>query len=327
MGGPPIRLHSLPFSFMSQSSVSVIIPAYRAAGTICRAIDSILAQTVPADEIIVVDDGSPDDQVELIKRYGPPVILVQRANGKAAAARNTGIERASGELVAFLDADDYWEPKKLQRQLAVLQQYPDVAIVGSRYYCQQPNQDRQINLTAGRRLYDRVLKQSGTGAFQLGTMLWTGTVLMRRSALADQRFSSGLEPAEDRDLWIRMVAQNPTFLLSEPLATAVLEPGGISRSSIERDCRMMLEVVDRHRHLLHPFARSSWRAFVRYRWATMESATHRALPMLLRSIVGWPAPFIGVPCRRPLGRTRRLAYLLKDAAWGVRMPGKGRAAV
>src|SRR5260370_4126186 len=90
---------------MNTITVSVIIPAYNSAKTICRAVESVLAQTVPADEIIVVDDGSADD---LNKSLGPlekQVTYFRKPNGGAASARNFGIEQSRGEIIAFLDAD------------------------------------------------------------------------------------------------------------------------------------------------------------------------------------------------------------------------------
>ncbi len=96
---------------MTEPVISVVIPAYRAARTIERAVDSVLGQTRRADEIIVVDDGSPDDLAEVLGRYGSRVRLLRKRNGGAASARNLAIEECRGELIAFLDADDYWEPK------------------------------------------------------------------------------------------------------------------------------------------------------------------------------------------------------------------------
>jgi glycosyltransferase involved in cell wall biosynthesis len=116
---------------MAEPSVSVVIPAFRAERTIQRAIDSVLAQSVPVQEVIVVDDGSPDDLAAIVQRHGAPVILVRQANRGAAHARNTGIERSTGTYVAFLDADDYWEPRKLEYQLAVFARAP-----GSGHGCQ-----------------------------------------------------------------------------------------------------------------------------------------------------------------------------------------------
>ena len=101
-------------------TVSVVIPAYNASTTISRTINSVLAQTMRPMEIFVVDDGSPDGdllQRELIL-FGDQVTLLRKPNGGAASARNFGIGKASGEWVAFLDADDYWEPEKIATQVS-----------------------------------------------------------------------------------------------------------------------------------------------------------------------------------------------------------------
>jgi glycosyltransferase involved in cell wall biosynthesis len=312
------------FLAMAEPSISVVIPAFRAEHTIQRAIDSVLAQTTPASEIIVVDDGSPDNQAAIVEQYGLPVILVRQANGQTAAARNTGIERATGDFVAFLDADDYWEPHKLERQSAVFAAYPLVGLVASRHYNQEPNGTRVINLLAQGDCYDQVRRESGPAAFLLGTMLWTGTVMVRRELLITERFVSGLEPAEDRDLWIRLAAQTPVYVLSQPLATAVLEPGGISRRDIATDCTRMLEVVRRHRDLLGMCSSLLWRSYVRYRWAAMEATPRVALPLLAHSFCDWPAPFVGMPAMQSWGRLRRLVVLLTELLRGEPASGAVR---
>src|SRR4051794_23797374 len=123
------------------SSVSVVIPAFRAARTIGRAIDSVLAQTYPASELLVVDDGSPDDLAAAVEPYGDRVTFIRKPNGGAASARNLGVDRSQGDLVAFLDADDYWEPHNLARQVEILGQ-PDVGLPASRYFEQPPGTER-----------------------------------------------------------------------------------------------------------------------------------------------------------------------------------------
>ncbi len=90
--------------------MSVVIPACRAAHTISRPVDSLLAQTRLPDEILVIDDGSPDDLEAALSRYGDRVTLIRKSNGGAASARNLGIERSRGELIAFLGADDSGNP-------------------------------------------------------------------------------------------------------------------------------------------------------------------------------------------------------------------------
>lgn len=309
---------------MSQPTVSVIIPAYRAAGTIVRALESVLAQTVLPHEVIVVDDGSPDDLAEVVQRYPPPVRLIRQANANAAAARNAAIEHATGEWIAFLDADDTWVANKLETQLACLMRHPEVGVLAGNFFTQEPEGKvcvAPLHESLRRRWYDRVLRLRRAKAFQLGTMLWTGTVIVHRRVLGHHRFQSGLEPAEDRHLWIRLVNNTPTMLLSEPLATAILEPNSLSRNDIARDCCSMLAVIELHRTMLSPASRLLWKSFVWYRWAAGEVKPWNALGLLMKSLVMWPAPyFFGVPRMALLGRLRRLRIILGKCIVGVKLP-------
>jgi glycosyltransferase involved in cell wall biosynthesis len=293
--------------------VSVVIPAHRSAATIRRAVDSVLAQTHAASEVIVVDDGSPDDLASVVENaYGRKVILVRKPNGGAASARNAGIARATGDCIAFLDADDHWQPGKLARQLDVLRRHPETGLVAGAYFEEMPGAPRAATAvhTGPRAWYERVLRLRGRDAFRLATITWTGTVLVTREALGSERFVSGLEPAEDRDLWVRVVARHPAYLVREPLATAVLVPGSLSRSGAERDCTAMLRVVARNRDLLGLPGRCLWRSHTFYRWANLDPDPRTAVPRLVRSLLLWPLPYAGALDAHPFGRAKRLAILL-----------------
>jgi glycosyltransferase involved in cell wall biosynthesis len=93
---------------MNAPRVSVIIPTYNRAEVIGEAIDSVLAQTVPAHEVIVIDDGSTDGTAVILSRFRGKILLIRQPNGGAAAARNAGIRSATGDWIAFLDSDDIW---------------------------------------------------------------------------------------------------------------------------------------------------------------------------------------------------------------------------
>ncbi len=100
--------------------VSVIVPVYEGEAYLAEAIESILAQTLPPAEVVIVDNGCTDASARIASGFGPPVRIVPRPHGTAPEARNTGLEHATGDVLAFLDADDLWEPERLERQLAVL---------------------------------------------------------------------------------------------------------------------------------------------------------------------------------------------------------------
>jgi glycosyltransferase involved in cell wall biosynthesis len=268
---------------MIHPSVSVIIPAYRAARTIGRAVDSVLAQTCPPDEVIIVDDGSPDEQELLaaLEPYRDRVTRIRKPNGGVASARNLGIDRSQGELIAFLDADDYWEPAKLERQRDVFRDHPEVGLVSTRFFEQPAGQvpgdpvRARVEAWFGGFAEDRVIRTSGADAFRIAMAVWTSTVMLRRSALESRRFLSDLEPAEDRDFWVRMLASYPVYVLSETLATAVMEPGSLSRSRIDWDFTSMHRVIRRHEPLLGPRGVRHWQGVFFRLWASCHLSDGR----------------------------------------------------
>lgn len=120
---------------MSKPLVSVVIPAYNAAKTIQSTVQSVLGQTIQNFEIIVIDDGSKDNTIEVAESIKDSrVKVLPQQNGGASAARNIGIKASQGKYIAFLDADDLWLPHKLERQLDVLTNEKDVTAVQSGVY-------------------------------------------------------------------------------------------------------------------------------------------------------------------------------------------------
>lgn len=104
--------------------VSVIIPVYNRDRYLAEAIESVLVQTYPTIELLVVDDGSSDRSAEVAQRYLPKLHYYYQPNGGTSAARNTGISLATGEFLAFLDSDDLWMPEKLLLQMAAFEADP-----------------------------------------------------------------------------------------------------------------------------------------------------------------------------------------------------------
>lgn len=111
------------------ANVSVIIPVYNAAPWLAATIESVLGQSTPPHQVIVVNDGSTDQSVAIAQRYLPQIELVQQPNAGCAHARNRGVALATGDYLAFLDADDYWTSEKLALQLAAFAQTPALEAV------------------------------------------------------------------------------------------------------------------------------------------------------------------------------------------------------
>jgi glycosyltransferase involved in cell wall biosynthesis len=263
---------------MDRNTVSLIIPYYRASQTIARAVESALEQTVRPLEILIVDDGSPESAAEATKQFGSSVTVIRKPNGGVASARNRGVEHAKGEWFAFLDADDYWEPVKLERQLAVSE---EVGFVAGMWFMEFPGQPRCVGEAENPEFFGRTFKPQGVEAFQVAMNIMSGVVLVRRKALSDHRFVSGLEPAEDRDLWIRLVASTNIYFVPEPLATYVQLPGSLSNSDLDRDCSSMLNVVHRHAALLGAKEFRKQKAIVYRRWAGNHLAKGRPRPAIV----------------------------------------------
>src|SRR6516164_2276083 len=118
--------------------VDVVIPVYNSAATVAESVESALGQTFTDFEIIAVDDGSTDTSAEVLSRYGARIRVLAQSNRGLSAARNAGVRLGTAEYVAFLDADDIWEPEMLKRTVAALDRLPhsvlaytDVTVVDS----------------------------------------------------------------------------------------------------------------------------------------------------------------------------------------------------
>ena len=116
---------------MRPPQVTVLIDSYNYGHFIEEAIDSVLSQDFPAEqmEVLVVDDGSTDDTPERIKKYEGKIRYLRKANGGQASAFNFGLRRSRGDIIAFLDADDYWLPGKLRRVVEEFAEHPDAGMV------------------------------------------------------------------------------------------------------------------------------------------------------------------------------------------------------
>lgn len=195
--------------------VSVIIPTYNYARFVGQAIENALGQTLPPTEVIVVDDGSTDDTAIVLASFGDRIRVVWQQNRGVAAARNAGAALATGGLLAFLDADDLWLPRKLERQVARFQAAPDLGLV----HCGMEEIDAD-GVALGQRL-DGLEGRISTEMllFRRGTVLGggSGAVVARLVFEAIGGFDEQLSTSADWDLYYRIAAVSEVGFVPEIL--------------------------------------------------------------------------------------------------------------
>lgn len=240
------------------SRISLIIPTYNRADLLVQALDSVLAQTRVPDEIIVVDDGSTDDTPERLNAYAAPVICLTQTNQGRSAARNAGLRRATGDLLALLDSDDLLYPDSIAHRAAYLDVRPDIDVVYS---------DTMIVDGAGqpqrlfRGAWRRKTLPSGDvfGAFAQNNVMPPCAYLFRRACLATAGgFVTTFEPVEDADFWMRIAAEHRFGFLDEVLCGYRLHETNSLRTQRDDFTRRILD-VQRQAFDMPAFARLSAR--------------------------------------------------------------------
>ena len=203
--------------------ITVILPTYNRLPMLKRAIGSVLKQTYRNFEVIVVDDGSTDGTEGYLAnfpkkgdRYGlntcPLFVYIRQENRGVSAARNAGIKHAKGKLIALLDSDDEWLPKKLAGQIGFFQKNPEAMIC----------QTEETWIRNGKRVNPMKKHKKHSGwIFKdcLPLCIVSPSAVMMRRELFDQvgNFDESLPACEDYDLWLRVAAKFPIYLIDEPL--------------------------------------------------------------------------------------------------------------
>lgn len=270
-------------------SVAAVIPAYNAAATLRRAISSVLGQTEPPNEVIIVDDGSTDGTRAIALEYGSAVRCLSQPNGGASAARNRGIEASRADWVAFLDADDEWRPEKLARQRALLAARPQLAWCFA--HMEGMAHERVITVPiavdiAAALEADPVLPFFV--AVRRGLSAGTCGALIRRDALvAAGGFDVRHRIAEDRDLWWRI-------------------------ARVHREVGYVSEV--------------SWRYYIDISGSLMRGSTNRThgLQVVSEHLAWWQGR--SQNDFEPYGRELALDYLVRDACGDITIDRQVRAA-
>ena len=238
--------------------LSVVIPLFNKRSTIQRALDSVLSQTVAPTEIIVVNDGSTDGSGEVARAMGPRVRVIDQSNRGVSAARNTGIEAASGPLIAFLDADDWWQPGFLARIGEMVDRYPDSVLYGTGFttfakgkvtgpYGVRP---QDLPRSAAR----QPLPFGPVNAFDAwrhGHSLHPSSMVVPKAAAqAVGGFPEGVSIGEDFIFWCKLALAGSFVLSPEALAVHDVGVPGQLSEYWKLEYRQTLEVLAYHRFLV-----------------------------------------------------------------------------
>jgi glycosyltransferase involved in cell wall biosynthesis len=269
-------------------TICAVITTYNRASIVPRAIDSVLAQTRPVDELIVVDDGSADNTREVVCRYGPPVRYVYQQNRGLSAARNTGAREAKSEWVAFLDDDDEWFPGKNDRHIDALRAAPDAAMsYGGPLWVGRNGETRFLRPDPPDKLWPGI---------RLKSPISPCAVLVRRDEfLAVGGFNEALRCVEDWEFAVRFVrGRKVTAVEDEPLVKVYEDANSMSKGG-EAMLAAELSILDLLLADLRGIPRFLWKRRILsrmfYRAAISDRERGRsALRYLLRSLLYWPAP-------------------------------------
>lgn len=205
----------------------MVVPLYNKADYVVRTLSSAIEQLSPADEIIVVDDGSTDDGAGLVLSLFSDVILIRQANGGEASARNVGVLHANSDWVAFLDADDTWYPDHLLELRALIAKYPDVHMVATAYKTSPPSNrycPRFPRVPQRRRANIVRMTRKNLGAF------WTSALAVRKETLESEGGFTLHGYGADVDTWLKIGVKYPCAYSSRPTATYYTGHPGVMQS-------------------------------------------------------------------------------------------------
>jgi glycosyltransferase involved in cell wall biosynthesis len=216
------------------ATVSAVIPVHNGEAYVAEAISSTLSQTRPPVECLVIDDGSSDGTPDAVRRLGTEVTYIRQERSGVSVARNRGAELARGDLVAFLDHDDVWLPRKLECQAELLREHR-----GTFALCAMEVVDPRGNVLATKRLRPRRDLLTGMLMFDgTETVSCSSTGLIDRSTLIGMGgFDPALSMSADWDLLVRVLLGGEVAYIDEPLVRYRLHETNMSRdvSAMERD--------------------------------------------------------------------------------------------
>jgi len=270
-------------------TISVIIPLYNKVETVCRAIESVLAQTRLPDEIIVINDGSTDGSEMIVEAMGHTLVrLVHQSNAGVSAARNKGLELASSDWIAFLDADDMWEPEYLETISILHASYPFASVMATAYLLED-----HLGLRSKISLNHMPFEgESGiiTNYFYVAATshppLWTSAVVVCKDAIIDVGgFPVGVTAGEDLMTWALLAAKYDIAYCRKSLAVFVLDPAHSYEGKPSRIPAEIDSVGIRLAELLAKYPRTvGLRSYIAH-WHKMRASIYLRLSMRLKCML------------------------------------------
>lgn len=279
---------------MDNSRISVVIPVFNGERYLAQAIASALEQTLPPHQVIVVDDGSTDSSREIAASFGDPVTLSVQANQGPSAARNLGAAQSSGDWIAFLDADDYWQPGKLAQQVAVIEADPDVDFVYSGWLTLS---DSGAAESVRAKSPEWVKKRL---AYQCP--LIPSTVMARRSLMLRYPWSTFFRSSEDWWLFYQLSKAAKFAGIEEPTTFYRLHDESLTHRDWRSVLKYALLVAAEIQRDFTGIERARLKRTVHGRLlasaalAAREQGSAGSLGLITRSLLAWPFP--GIPMAR-----------------------------
>ncbi|MEA2402570.1 MAG: hypothetical protein QOK00_2973 [Thermoleophilaceae bacterium] len=256
-------------------TVSAVVTTYNYARFLPDAIDSVLAQSYPHLEIVVVDDGSTDETADVVRLYAARgVRYVARSHAGAGRARNTGLEVTSSPLVAFLDADDAWLPDRVEAGIAHLARHPELALVAAHAFAC----DEHLRPTA---VVPAATRENGHMLEALlvdNVVLNPSSVLVRRAAIEAAGGFSEIPFGEDWDTWIEIAKRFPIGFVDRPLALVRRHSGSVSPTRGRVRVDVNRAIVERHLSAYRP----AWKRPIIRRRAASVAYFHAGLGSIKR---------------------------------------------
>ncbi len=286
---------------MPSARITALIPTYNSERYIRAAVDSVLTQTYPAHEVIVVDDGSTDRTQEALASYGDRVRYIRQVNAGPPVARNTGLTQATGDWIALLDSDDLWVPEKLELQIDYLQRHPSCGLV----YTDMKTFDDAGIIEESVKISRNLTLPSGHIFPEMfaETLFQTSAVLVRKSCIDTVGgFDTDLRMGDDYELFLRIsrhyelgYVDKPLVLYRQHATQGTRTWGKQLQQGVPWEFLVLKKVVDRYPEMVEELGRAKVqqrlsKPYAALAYACMAEGDHKNARQLIRGALRyWPS--------------------------------------